>query len=79
MPDQSPELAEAWSAAEGGHFSGDESQKFLALVKDLRDAAWHDESVTEGARIDFHQGPVGEQALPGYGPVTSRNAPCGPA
>ena len=79
MPDEGPQSAEARGAVEGRHFSGDESEEFLASVKDLRDAAWHDESVVERTGRDFHQGPVGEHALPGYGPVTSRNAPCGPA
>ena len=76
---QSPQSAEAWSAAEGRYFGGDESQKLLAFVKDLHDAAWHDESVAEGARRHFHQRPVGEHTLSGYSPITSRNALCGPA
>ena len=53
MSNERPESAEAWSAAEGCYFGGDESQKLLACVKDLRDAAWHDESVAEEARCHF--------------------------
>ena len=79
VPDESPQSAETRSAAEGRDFGGDESQEFLALVKDLRDAAWHDESLVEEARRDFHQGPLGEHALSGYGSITCRNALCGPA
>ncbi len=79
VPDESPQSAQAWSAAEVRYFGGDESQEFLAFVKDLRDATRHDESMVEGARRDVHQRPVGTHALPGYGPVTCRNAPCGSA
>ncbi len=63
----------------GRYFGGDESQEFLALVKDLRDAVQHNESMAERTRADFYQGPVGEHARPGCGPLTCRNALCGPA
>ena len=78
VPDQRPESAEAWGAAEGRYFGGDEPQELLALVKDLRDAAWHDEPVVKRARADFYQGPVGEHARPGYGPVIISKRPVRP-
>ncbi|MCP4343679.1 MAG: hypothetical protein GY799_33595, partial [Desulfobulbaceae bacterium] len=37
--------------------------------------AWYDESLVEGARRDVHQRPVGEHALPGYGPVIMSKRP----
>jgi RNA-directed DNA polymerase len=44
-----------------------------------RQAQTGDNSVVERTRGHCHQRPVGEHARPGYGPVTCRNAPCGPA
>ena len=57
------------------HQSRTESRRSVGHGPQASCAAWYDEQVAERSRSRICQRTVGEDSLPGYGPVTSSNRP----
>ena len=77
MPDKSPEPVEAWGALKAAMSVGMSRKSFWRLSKTYATQLGMTNQWVKEQGVMPIKDLWSEQALPGDGPVTSRNAPCG--